>query len=403
MKVTFLTVGEYPNPSGLHASQVLPFAIYLRSKGLSVNWVAFVPIEMRLKDHLVHCGALLAKMRKLTTQHGIEFTVINFPITIVRVYSYVFRSWLIRLAGLRLAKLLHGTSSSTEEHIIHCRSYFAAAAALQARKKCSHFKVSFDMRSLLPPEVPLMFPRLGKHLYGGLKEWESILLQEVDYSFLPCIRGIRLLELEGAVSLPMHIPIAGFEDSADSKASEVVLNGSVIGYLGGLGVWHSPAMLDMLFTELAVFLPECKFEVLTSDAFTCKTPVKIFSLPHHEVKDTIKRMLAIAIPGPDVDSSYFTNSKLSANFFSTKAAEALSLGVPLLVNARIRELADYVRENRCGLVFSLDNGSLNFEGLDSSKLNNNRLWAELRRAAHSCSCEFRRQAVFDKYLTAWNK
>jgi hypothetical protein len=403
MRVTFLTVGEYPTATGLHASQVLPFAAYLHNQRVRVNWIAFVPFEMRLRDLLVNGGSQLEDMRKLATKHGIEFTVCIFPLTIVRVYSYVFRRWLIPLAGSKLSKLLKGSHSSNELHIIHCRSYFAAAAALRAKREYRQLQVSFDMRSLLPPEVPLMFPLLGKYLYGGLKEWEFFLLKEVDFSFLPCIRGIRLLELEGAGSLPMHIPIAGFDDSPTSEKCENLLDRAVIGYVGGLGAWQSSSMLEKLFAGLAGYLPNCTFEVLTTDTFACNPPVKVYSLPHHEVKDTIKRMLALAVPGPDVVDGYFTGSKLSANFFSTKAAEALSLGVPLLVNVKIRELADYVRENRCGLVFSLENGCLSFEGVDNGQLKNNRFWADLHRAAHDCALEFRRQAVYARYLAEWNK
>lgn len=402
MRVTVLTVGEYPTVNGLHASQVLPFAVYLKSHGVRVAWIAFIPIEMRLRDLLVNDGSLLADMRKLAAHYGIEFKVSIFPITIIRAYSYVCRNWLIRLAGSKLVKLLEGSQSSIETHIIHCRSYFAAATALQAKKENRALHVSFDMRSLLPPEVPLMFPLLGKFLYGGLKEWESDLLQESDCSFLPCLRGIRLLELEGAASLPMHIPIAGFDDLPILDENENLLDAAVIGYIGGLGAWHSPAMLEQLFVALANYLPDCKYEVVTTDAFTCKTPVRVYSLPHQEVKDTLRRMLALVVPGPDSVDGYFTESKLSANFFSTKAAEALSLGVPLLVNAKIRELADYVRVNRCGLVFTLENGCFRIEGLETERLKSNELWLDLRRAAHACSREFRRQTVYDRYLAAWN-
>jgi hypothetical protein len=403
MRVTFLTVGEYPTTTGLHASQVLPFAAYLLNQGVSVKWIAFVPFEMRLRDLLVNGGSQLADMQKVANQHGIEFTVCNFPITIIRAYSYIFRSWLIQLAGLKLSKLLEGSSSPNELHIIHCRSYFAAAAALHAKNEQRGFQVSFDMRSLLPPEVPLMFPLLGKYLYGGLKEWESFLLKEVDFSFLPCNRGIHLLELEGAGSLPMHIPIAGFDDSPSSEECKTLLDGAVIGYVGGLGAWQSSAMLEKLFAGLAGYLPDCSFEVLTTDTIVCSPTVRVYALPHHEVKNAIKRMLAVAVPGPEVVDGYFTESKLSANFFSTKAAEALSLGVPLLVNAKIMELADFVRKNRCGLVFSLENGRISFEGVDNDQLKSNRLWVDLRRAALDCSREFRRHAVYAKYLAAWNK
>jgi hypothetical protein len=405
MRVTFLTVGEYPTGTGLHASQVLPFAAYLRTQGVSVDWIAFVPLEMRLRDLLVNKGSLLADMRKLAARHDIEFTVCLFPITIVRAYSYIFRRRLVDWAGRKLAKMLGKSDGGAEPHIFHCRSYFATAIALEASKRNEQIRVSFDMRSLLPPEVPLMFPTLGKYLYGGLKEWESALLRQADCSFLPCLRGIRLLELEGAGTLPIQIPIAGFDDVPVSGPQENLLNQALIGYVGGLGAWHSAKMLEALFLGLTEILPRCTFEVLTTDAFCSNLPIRVYSLPHHLVQGALSRMLAMVIPGPEPElvDGYFTGSKLSANFFSTKAAEALSVGVPLLVNARIRELADYVRENRCGLVFNLENGRLSFEGVDETQLRSSLLWDELRRGAQTCAREFKAQAVYLRYLAVWKK
>ncbi len=364
-----------------------------------------VPVEMRIRDLVQNGGALLTAMRESVSCHDIDFKECVFPITIIRSYSYLFRDALVHMAGKKLLSLLQDIQNDDVPHIIHCRSYFAAATALQAKQIFRHLQVSFDMRSLLPPEVPMMFPVLGTYLYGRLKEWESELLRMVDCSFLPCKRGIRLLELEGVTRLPYYVPIAGFaEVSRVLPVQSDELGQAVIGYVGGLGAWHSATMLKKVFAKLAALLPDCLFETLTSDPFVCDhPPVKVYSLPHTEMKDSVKRLWAMVIPGHETADSYFTDSKMSANFFSTKAAEALSVGVPLIVNAKIQELAEFVRLNRCGLVFSIKDEILSFEQVDEVQLGDSKFWAELRKSAYLCGQEFSAQAVYRRYLDAWNQ
>ena len=402
MKVTLLTVGEYPAATGFHASQVLPFGNYLYRLGIKVNWIAFVPVESRLKD-LVFGGAKLSRMEHLASKNGINLHTKVFPITISRIHSYLFRQWLVRRAGIQLAKILIDLEKSTESHIVHCRSYFATAIALEAKKQLDNILISFDMRSLLPPEIPLIHPRIGKYLYGNLKDWEAELLDLSDYSFLPCHRGIALLELEGVSRLPTYIPIAGFDENQYTYELSIFLANPIIGYVGSFGSWYSARLLEKVFDEFAANIPTCSFEVLTNNATNFKRTVHVHTVPHHEVKKIIKKMLAVVVQGPDCIVEHFSDLKLSTNFFSTKAAEALSLGVPLIVNARIIELAEYVRSHGCGLVFSMKGDQLQFEGINNIQLSNQDLWIKMREAACRCAPEFRQSAVFERYLKVWHE
>jgi hypothetical protein len=292
--------------------------------GLNVNWVAFVPVESRLKD-MVSGGAKLSKMEHLASEIGINLHTIAFPITISRIHSYLFRQWLVRRAGKHLAKMLMKLEKNTEPHIVHCRSYFATAVALEAKKQLENILISFDMRSLLPPEIPLMFPFIGKFIYGNLKNWESDLLKLSNYSFLPCHRGIALLELEGVSRLPTYIPIAGFDEKQYTHNLSNTLANQIIGYVGSFGPWYSVRLLEKVFDEIAANLPTCSFEVLTNNATDFKRTVLVRTVPHHEVKIIITKMLAVVVQGPEYFVEHFSEVKLSTNFFSTKAAEALSV------------------------------------------------------------------------------
>lgn len=401
MNVTILTVGEYPTPNGLHASQVMPFAAYLSARGVSVQWIALIPLEMRLRDAVVNKGKLLAEMRRLTSLSRINFRVSVFPITIIRAYSYVLRQALVRAAGKRLFRLLEMDESPGTRHIIHCRSYFASAVALEVRKRQANIEVSFDMRSLLPPEIPLMFPFFGRFFYGGIKVWESSLLDAVDYSFLPCERGIRILSLEGVVKPPTYVPIAGFESGEQITCAAVDLDNAVVGYVGGFGPWHSVTVLGNLFHSLSGYLPRCRFEVLTTDRVDLGKDIRVYSLPNAKIAEAIKGMLALVVPGPEMLDDHFSRLQMSVNCFSTKAAETLSLGVPLIVNESIRELSDFVVKNKCGLVFRVVGEKVCFDVESMELLSSSDFWQNMKHAAVACAHRFQRQNVYDYYLRAW--
>ena len=400
MRVTFLTVGEYPAPTGLHASQVLPFASYLGKRGVRVDWIAFVPIEMWLRDLFVSRGAILDGMRRIADEQGVAFTVTFFPLTLIRVYSYIFRNWLIPSAGKRLFRILQQKNDLNGPHVVHCRSYFAAAVALEARNMDRNILVSFDMRSLLPPEVPLMFSRIGPMLYGGLKRWESSLLRAADCSFLPSRRGIELLAQDGVERLPVHINIAGFEDSADIQSTGFCSTNRVFGYIGGFGPWQSKTVLEKVFAELAVYVTGSSFEVITPNQMSFTVPVNVHSMSHHEVRGAILGMRAVLVPGIEKTDCRYKNM-VSSYLFSTKAAEALSLGIPLIVNAQIHELADYVRSNGCGLVFSINGGRVMIENIHNLNLNDPDEWWRMNKSAKKCAPEFISSNVFDRYIKLW--
>lgn len=401
MKITLLTVGEYPSIASLHASQLLSFGEYL-SKKYAVEWVAFVPVEMALKDVFLSIGKL-KKIEELALSSGVKMHIKYFPLTISLPHSYIARDLLVHLAGIRLIKFFNSKGVLLENHIIHCRSYFAAAVALEVKKKIPCIKVSFDMRSFLPPEIPMMFPKIGRYLYGGLKCWEYYLLEKCDFSFMTTRRGINLLELEGSHKPPSFIPIIGFENDHLEEVKLTSLDTPVVGYVGSFSTWQSPIVLNVVFDKLVSVLPQCSFAVITEDYFEVPNEknITVMSASNSEVKKILSTMLALVVPGPLITNNYFSELKMSANFFSTKAAEALSLGVPLIVNAKLIELASFVRANKCGLVFDLIKENVYFHGGDDSYLRKIESWENMRLNALKCAGNFSRTYVFEEYLKVW--
>lgn len=397
MRLTFLTVGEYPATNGLHASQLLPLATSLVERGATVQWIAYVPFEAWLKDRLTgrdRLGAVAA----LTASNTIDFHVVPFPITLDRLHSYLFRDRLTALAGKKLGRLLTRFCHEDGRHIVYCRSYFATAVALAAKRHCPGIEVSFDMRSLLPPEIPLIFPRVGRYLYGSLKDWEQRLLAESEYAFLQTSRGVDLLRLEGARA-PQYMPLMGFD--APAVAAGDTDDVPLVGYIGGFGPWQSAQLLRTIFKQLSAALPGLRMEVLTTSPVQFPDGVLVRSVPNHEVAASIVAMSAVVVPGPAKRSGYFNTLQTCSNLFSTKAAEALSLGVPLIVNVALTELADFVVKHRCGILFEEAEDGIRFKDGGDRLLSDEQFRKQLRKAAAEVAGRFRRSAVIQRYLQAW--
>ena len=89
------------------------------------------------------------------------------------------------------------------------------------------------------------------------------------------------------------------------------------------------------------------------------------------------------------------------NYFSTKAVEALSLGVPLLVNDDLTELAAFVDSNNCGYTFSIEDQYKN----DTTDLwrtgQNKQAWESISKNAAKIGDQFQKENVHSAYLNIW--
>ncbi len=110
-------------------------------------------------------------------------------------------------------------------------------------------------------------------------------------------------------------------------------------------------------------------------------------------------LLGLAIPGSNNVDDYFMTFKTRCNFFSTKAAEALSRGVPLVVSAKLFELAKFVRKNRCGFIYDPDSKQFVFPGMNS--IVEKEAWEEMTRNAATIGEKFTRTYVVNEYLACW--
>jgi hypothetical protein len=122
---------------------------------------------------------------------------------------------------------------------------------------------------------------------------------------------------------------------------------------------------------------------------------------HSSMKGYYDSLLALVVPGRLDTANSFARKKMRCNFFSTKASEALTRGVPLIVSAELAELADFVRKHECGAVF--DPGTLRFTFPEGDWLSDKAVWELMTGNAVRVGEQFMRSRVLDLYLKSWRR
>lgn len=403
--IIFISFGSYATNKSLAFSQMLAFADGLHNRKVfrSVTSVIFFPLLAVLARARTH----KSNLRSLNDAVSSCLYTFYTPLQNGRVFGFIFRRLFLNLAVKKMHPLIENLEGTI---ILHCRSYYSADFAIRVKKHYidKDIKIVFDSRSLLAQEFPYTMGFAGRLLYVAGKEWERDLFKEADISLVVTKNGIRLLELEGlGDSNVKYIPISGLSTSLRANNIEEEFakrwsNSSVL-YCGTIGLWYSLESIERTMSELErVFSPQkISLNIATSDSV--KSKYNVTTVPHKEMSSYYRRHLAVLVPGTLYNNHYVQSLKMATNFFSTKASEALSLGVPLLVNSEIYELANLVTEKRCGVVFTVDkdNDELSFVGVSESQLCSREFWLELTLNAFAIGHEFSKENVESIYMKYW--
>lgn len=397
MKIVQLTVGEYPNLRSVSGSQVLANAIGFKKMGHDVLWLAVIPWTSLWVEKITKMNWIAITARECA-KAGVEFVVVGTWISMMRPHSFLLRD--VELNRL-IPKLKRYLPESDAETVLNCRSYYAADMAIRLKQKYpeSQLKVSFDMRSTLPEEFPLVMKYVGKLVYGYAKEWEYDLLTQADVAVLPVMNACRSLWLETGVTIE-QVPISGFnrELTELNKNFEDKWHKKTIAYVGSVGVWNRDADIWKMFD----CFPGWKKCVVSLSRLASPSPeVECLSLDYEQMSDFYSKVLAVVIAVGGGGDSYFWVRKYRTNYFSVKAAEALSMGIPLIVDSSLLELADFVRSHNCGLVYDCIHQS--FEGISDEEFiaEDKPLWENLSDNARTISRMFQRESVLEEYVRLW--
>ena len=297
--------------------------------------------------------------------------------------------------------------------ILHCRNYYSAFVALQLKaRQTRSIRVVFDTRGLMPFEVPYI-SRFGSLLFGPFHRWEHELINASDVVLVQAQKSKEYLELvHGDESNITFLPIAGFpkirrQENLDQRF-DAAWNKKQFLYVGSLGHWNDfETLLNSFSLIAAAFDEEIEFLIAATEpiSFSQKDlPFKInfTSVPYDSIHHLYNESLALIIGGSAGDD-FFSQANMRINYFSTKAVEALSLGVPLLVNDDLTELAAFVGSNNCGYTFSIEDGYKNGTAALWGVGQDKQAWSLISENAAKIGNQFLKESVHLAYSEVWRE
>ncbi|QEN05614.1 hypothetical protein EW093_13135 [Thiospirochaeta perfilievii] len=396
-RILYLTAGEIPSKKNLIYSQVIKMAMKVKELEVfdDVCLFSFIPIRTILASYLRKRPASFKWYKDLNLKANWARSLM----VIDSVFAHFFKDMIIEADTKKLIKKYSFVEGFS--YIIHCRSYIATDIALKVCEKFPdiNIKVLFDMRSILPPELYYSMGKLGDFFFVKSKIWERELLMRSDLSLLTTDRGIEYIKLESPFVNLKKINILGFDTDFNNDADKIFehrWNAKNISYIGSIGLWHPLKMIENSLIYINNKIQNCHVSIVSSQ--TIETNISISQKNHDEIMDYYNTLLAIVIPGK-APTTYFDTMQMSINLFSTKASEALSMGVPIIVNETIVEVANLVRKNNCGIVFRINkNHEIIIEDNVLSKINNKDFWYELTKNAHELGTNYTFKKTLDTYL-----
>lgn len=396
--MVFLTAGEVPASNNLLSSQVFKLAGYFKKNDIfqDVRYYGFIPLRYILVSLLKRRLVDFSFINKYT----FDFKLFRTNFILGGFFEFLLKDFIVNNDSQKLSKILENVES--KNIILHCRSYYATYLAIEAKKICKldSIKIVFDMRSLFPPEFPVMMGKKGKMLYGYTKEWESYLLKNSDISLMTTQRWINILISENPnPNVNLHyIPIMGLNVLKEDSLVEsfgVRWQNKTLPYIGSISPWHPKVMIEKVLMSLKKSIKNSHVEIITYNQSQYSGNIPIQGIPHHNIEKYYSEILGLVVPGK-TNENYF-DSLIGSNLFSTKASEAISMGVPLIVNEELGELTDFVRQNKCGIVFKIVEDEIIFPYCTIYDLNSRNFWFELTANAFKISKQFTFNEVASQY------
>jgi len=345
-KALYLSYDGLTDPLG--QSQILPYVLGLEKLGWEFSIVSFEKPQTfeRLKS-LVE-GAIADKKIQWIP---LSYTK-NPP-----VISTVFDLWRMK----RKARQLDLNSFS----VIHCRSYLPMLVGMQLKRDQ---RLIFDMRGLWADERVdgKLWPqesRLYRIIYRYFLKKEAAFLQHADAIVSLTNNGLLALEERygGAFNraktsvIPCCVDAARFNldvHSISKKDLGFSEDARIIIHVGSVGTWYRLDQELVFFKALKAVDSRWCFVILTQDIHKAKSTVEqaqlssecisILSVDHQSVPNYLR--LAEA-------SVQFIEPSFSKRASSpVKFAEALAMGVPVIANEGIGDLAALLSEGQAGTV-----------------------------------------------------
>lgn len=356
MNTLYISYDGMTDPLG--QSQVIPYLAGLSQKNINIHLISCEKPHAYLKSK--------SHIEKILTSHKIQWHPLPYhakpPVisTIQDVYS-----------------LKKKTKSIIKKHhiqLIHCRSYISALVGLWAKKKFN-IPFIFDMRGFWADErvdgnLWNLSNPLYKMVYNYFKKKEIQFLENATHviSLTECGKqeilnwNLRNITPEKITVIPCCADLELF--SKEKTASERILfwkqelqiNGSpILSYLGSIGTWYMLDEMLHFFKRLLHHYPDAQFLFITPDApEMLYNRCKALAVPNEKM--IIKKATRLEVPEilalSDV-SIFFIKPVFSKKASSpTKLGEIMSMGIPVICNSGVGDVAQHVQHGKTGLVIN---------------------------------------------------
>lgn len=409
-RVAYLTWGETPRAHGVYRSQVAETvkSIAAQRPSAEVSILAGLP--------LVHSGLVRegrrygAELRRLRAELGalrLHLCPIPVPQTFVfprrRTFGAIFLG-----AGLSLAPKLR----RLDLQVVHCRSLLAATLACDLRDRFGFdYAVLYDPRSLWPEMQYRRRPDPAD--LEAFRRRDRALAQRVDA--IACVNdpmSDHFRQLGGHDVFTNYLA-ADLNRSARACPTSASGEGPRLIYAGALqenGI-QDPQMLFQLFLAVTRILPKAMLTVATTSPHP-----PLAELAGRVAGAAAKDIRFVAVTNPGDMAALLAEHDLSCNVyraprtevdrqlcetgFSTKSAEYLAAGLPILVSRYPAAVGRLIKDRQVGAIF--DEAHEGF-GLDRTGLE--ALMApDTRTAAADLAAElFDRSAVANRFLDAYDR
>ncbi len=364
----------------LGQSQVLPYLKGLSKLGYRFHLISYEKSD-RFKQH-----------KKLIQQLCDEDTIQWHP-------QYYAKGKGLKATIKQVRRLRKVAFYLNEKHhfdMVHCRSYIAALAGLQLKKK-HQTRFVFDMRGFWADErvdggLWDLNNRLYKTIYAYFKKKEKQFIQHADAVISLTENGKKEIlswpETPADVAITVIPCCANLDlfnrnkmrpDLMDLRRKELQFapDSYILGYVGSIGTWYMlPEMLDF-FAVLLQRKPNAIFLFVTAEipetiykAAEVKhipsSAIRVTSVLHHEVPSMIALMNA---------SVFFIRPTYSKKASSpTKQGEIMAMGVPLICNSNVGDTDAIVANYHSGVVVSefstsaYENAIASLDGFDALEI-----------------------------------
>jgi len=361
-RVLYLSYDGMLDPLG--QAQVIPYLVGLSRAGYSFDLVSFEK-PGRSAEHAV-------EMREALAGHGIDWHPLPYtkrPPVLSTVYDVErMRSLAFRLQRKRPFDL------------VHCRSYLSSLVGLSLKRRFGTGFL-FDMRGFWADERVdgdlwnLRNP-VYRAVYAYFKRREADFLLEASGVVTLTEAGRREME-RWEVMKKVACPVSVIPCSVDfdqfslitpearaASRSDLGIPASAftLVYLGSLGTWYLLEEMLELFANLMRLRPDAHFLFVSPDASPRAQEVAArFGIPENRIiirsvrRSEVPDLLATA----DYGISFIKPSYSKIGSSPTKLGEYLAMGLPVVTNGDVGDVAEIVRAMDAGVVVdALDPDSL---------------------------------------------